>query len=172
MIEYACHRAALGAKFHRTDWGSIQSLPAPPDASKRRMAMLNRSIKFRKAIMRLCNILANRYAKHLEKYQNNFSNQAGEKVLVREHPAGEDNANEFEFEEQWDNFENDDVKIALNDVLRCKMAAKLEVNKKSNSDGWANVSEFEISFTNCHTHACRTVTTLKWILQFPGVRRA
>lgn len=146
MIEYARHRAALGAKFHRTDWSSLQNLPAPPDASKRRMALLNRNRKFRKAIMRLCNILADRYTKYLEKYQNNFSDQAGEKVLVREHAAGEDNANEFDFEEQWDNFENDVVKIALNDVLLCKMTAKLDANKRSNSDGWENGSVSYICF--------------------------
>lgn len=146
MIEYARHRAALGAKFHRTDWSSLQNLPAPPDASKRRMALLNRNRKFRKAIMRLCNILADRYTKYLEKYQNNFSDQAGEKVLVREHAAGEDNANEFDFEEQWDNFENDVVKIALNDVLLCKMTAKLDANKRSNSDGWENGS---VSYICC-----------------------
>ncbi|KAM3337708.1 hypothetical protein P3S68_032033 [Capsicum galapagoense] len=57
VIEYARHRAALGAKFNRVDWGKLQNLPAPPGACRRRIASLRRSQEFKKSVMRLCNVL-------------------------------------------------------------------------------------------------------------------
>ncbi|PHU01543.1 hypothetical protein BC332_31330 [Capsicum chinense] len=57
VIEYARHRAGLGAKFNRVDWGKLQNLPAPPGACRRRIASLRRSQEFKKSVMRLCNVL-------------------------------------------------------------------------------------------------------------------
>ncbi|KAI3737738.1 hypothetical protein L2E82_27750 [Cichorium intybus] len=58
VIEYVRHRASVGAKFHRAEWTSLQNLPAPPETCRRRMSTLNRNNQFRKAIMRLCNMLS------------------------------------------------------------------------------------------------------------------
>ncbi|MCD7452654.1 hypothetical protein HAX54_017714 [Datura stramonium] len=74
VIEYARHRAALGAKFNRVDWGKLQNLPAPPDACRRRMSSLRISREFRKAVMRLCNVLSQRYVDYLEKSKDKTLN--------------------------------------------------------------------------------------------------
>ncbi|KAK1284996.1 hypothetical protein QJS10_CPB20g00191 [Acorus calamus] len=65
VIQYAKYRAVLGAKFHRVDWASLADLPAPPDTCRRRMAALNSNLNVRKAVMKLCNVLGERYAKYL-----------------------------------------------------------------------------------------------------------
>lgn len=114
VIEYVRNRAALGAKFHSTDWVSLQSLPAPPHTCRRRMSTLNRNNQFRKAVMRLCNMLSARYAKHLENSKNK--------------PLG-DHTNDFNIEERWDDFDNKDIKMVLDEVLSYKQTAKSEAKK-------------------------------------------
>ncbi|KAL0354484.1 UNVERIFIED_CONTAM: hypothetical protein Sradi_3895300 [Sesamum radiatum] len=125
VIEYARRRAALGAKFHRVDWASISNLPAPPGACKRRMASLNSYIPFRKAVMKLCNMLAEHYAKYLETIQ--------EKVLNHGHPGKMASDSEEDIScspapmsGEWVNFDEGIVKETLDDVLRYKRMAKLE----------------------------------------------
>ncbi|KVH97941.1 hypothetical protein Ccrd_023861, partial [Cynara cardunculus var. scolymus] len=114
VIEYVRNRAALGAKFHGTDWASLQSLPASPHTCKRRMSTLNSNKKFRKAVKTFCNMLSSRYAKHLENSNN--------KPL-------DDHTNDSNFEERWDDFDNEDIKMVLDGVLRYKQTAKSEADK-------------------------------------------
>ncbi|KAJ9559703.1 hypothetical protein OSB04_004863 [Centaurea solstitialis] len=114
VIEYVRNRAALGAKFHGTDWTLIQSLPAPPNTCRRRISTLNRNNQFRKAVMRLCNMLSVRYAKHLENSKNK--------------PLG-DHTNDRNIEEQWDDFDIKDIRIALDEVLQYKQVTKLKATK-------------------------------------------
>ncbi|KAL0415050.1 UNVERIFIED_CONTAM: hypothetical protein Slati_3336900 [Sesamum latifolium] len=133
VIEYARRRAALGAKFHRVDWASISNLPAPPGPCKRRMASLNSYIPFRKAVMKLCNMLAEHYAKYLETIQ--------EKVLNHGHPGKMASDSEEDIScspapmsGEWVNFDEGIVKETLDDVLRYKRMAKLEAVSNTFSD--------------------------------------
>ncbi|XP_059645446.1 uncharacterized protein LOC132287005 isoform X2 [Cornus florida] len=151
VIEYVRHRAALGPKFHRTDWPSLPNLPAPPNYCKRRMSLLNRNLKFRKSIMRLCNMLSDRYAKYLVKSQNENINSGDRGVMVWDSSFGQDCSRNFsncaehtevlDFEERWDDFNSINIKTALDEVLRYKQIAKLEVSKgvRSVSKEWSDL---------------------------------
>lgn len=148
VIEYVRNRALLGAKYHRTDWSSLSNLPAPPETCRRRMAMLNSTPQFRKAVLRLCNMLAERYGKFLEKYQNNSLNLDDGRPLVREAMmVGDCNENLFDcFEHDkelkshkcWDNFDDCNIKIALDDILRYKKIAKSNTSKQVDSYEWSH----------------------------------
>ncbi|XP_022715262.1 uncharacterized protein LOC111274686 isoform X2 [Durio zibethinus] len=147
VIQYARYRAALGAKFHRVDWTSLAGLPSPPRACARRMTSLKRSAKFRKALMKLCNMLSERYVMHLEKSQNRSSNNSDCRLLVRsssiEFSNGIEHGEDAGFEEErWDDFEDRKIERALEDVLRFKQIAKLEASKRvgSVSAEWSNIN--------------------------------
>lgn len=130
VVLYARQRAILGAKFHRIEWSSLKDLPAPPDTCKRRMAVLNSDLTFRKAMMRLCNVLGEKYAKHLDKLQSKPTSCGDSSIIARNSVFGKScNSNtadgighndELCIEEQWDNFDDENVKSALENVLRFK----------------------------------------------------
>lgn len=138
MIEYVKKRAALGANFHRTDWNALPNKPAPPAVCRRRMASLNSCMQFRKAVLKLCNILSERYAKHLDKYQNKSILNGEHRVMVRNNVSdefssekdsdGQQQSQEINPEDQWDNFNNKDIKMALDEVLCHKRTAKLDAH--------------------------------------------
>ncbi|KAJ1411476.1 hypothetical protein SESBI_21175 [Sesbania bispinosa] len=156
VIQYVRHRAALGAKYHRIDWASVPNLPAPPSTCMRRMISLNGNLRFRKAVNRLCNLLSERYAKQLEKCQNLSLNKDDCRQFVRPQSSKGVLSPDDEIqmtslnEEAWDDFENKSIKAALDEVLRCKMMAKLDASSQkvqSQYDGWsdanANVDGYE-----------------------------
>lgn len=127
VIEYARHRAALGANFHRLNWASIPNLPAPPDTCKRRMALLKTSDSSRKALMKLCTFLTERYSKYLTQYQGKTLNYGDSKMMVRDYASVEDGKRSSVPESwKWDDFDANNIKIALDNVLRHKRMAKLE----------------------------------------------
>lgn len=135
MIEYVRKRAELGANFHRTDWNALPNKPAPPAVCRKRMASLNSCMQFRKAVLKLCNILTERYAKYLDKFQNKFSEE--HRVMVRNNVSdesekdsnGQQQSQEINPEDQWDNFNNKDIKMALDEVLQHKWTAKLDAHR-------------------------------------------
>ncbi|KAI9162251.1 hypothetical protein LWI28_025385 [Acer negundo] len=136
VIEYVRHRAALGPKFHRVDWSSLSNLPAFPWACAKRISLLNRNTKFRKALMKLCNILGERYVKHLEKTQSNddcrpLENASPGKVITRRMLAHTEDAG-FE-ENRWDDFDDINIKRVLEGVLQLKRLAKLEASTRVGS---------------------------------------
>lgn len=143
VMEYVRERAALGANFHRIDWNSLTNLPASPAVCRRRMALLNSSIQFRKAVLKLCNILTERYAKHLNKLQNKSILDGECRVMVRnkasagynsgKDPDGLQQSQEKNPEDQWDDFSNKDVKMAFEEALRHKRTAKLDVHREIHS---------------------------------------
>lgn len=158
LIQYARYRAALGAKFHRTDWASLPDLPAPPSTCKKRMASLKSNIKFRKALMRLCNFLSERYVKLLEKTQNSspgkdvcrLQGSLGG-VLSRKFSDGSEYSQETHLEEEsWDDFDNSDLKTALDEVLRYKRMAKLEASRGvgSSREEWQNLNMSAEEYVN------------------------
>ncbi|XAR49896.1 hypothetical protein NMG60_11004070 [Bertholletia excelsa] len=154
VIEYVRYRAALGAKFHRTDWSSMPNLPASPDVCKRRMALLNSDMKFRKAVMKLCNMLGERYVQHLDKMHNKLLGHDDCSMMHRDSIFGKGccpnvsdsvgHNGEFGLEEQWDNFDNKNIKIVLDEVLRYKQLAKLDASKSkragSASQEWSDLN--------------------------------
>ncbi|XP_030526126.1 uncharacterized protein LOC115737876 isoform X2 [Rhodamnia argentea] len=152
VILYARNRAFVGAKFHRTDWASLPDLPAPPSACGKRMASLNKSDAFRKSLMRLCNLLGERYTKELQKNQEKQFNCGDDGQLVRgtaEHgcSAGFSTISQitehdaFE-EDRWDDFSVEPIKTVLEEVLQCKRMNKLEVSKRvgSSTKEWSNLN--------------------------------
>lgn len=141
VIEYARYRAARGANFFRTDWVTISNLPAPPDACKRRMSILNNFIPFREAVMKLCTMLSEHYAKYLEKFQDKMLIHANSGHMIRGPASGESSA---EMLEEWANFDEDSIKVALDDVMRCKRMAKLNAAQET-FPGQEN-SEDDVSF--------------------------
>ncbi|KAF8011494.1 hypothetical protein BT93_J1946 [Corymbia citriodora subsp. variegata] len=152
VILYVRNRAFVGAKFHRTDWASLPDLPAPPSACGKRMASLKKSDVFRKALMRLCNLLSERYIKHLQKNQERSLNYGDDGQLVRstdEHARSADlsiisqNTEHIAFEEdRWDDFSAEPIKTVLEEVLQCKRMNKLEVSKSvgSSTKEWSNLN--------------------------------
>ncbi|KAK1358500.1 B-block binding subunit of TFIIIC [Heracleum sosnowskyi] len=143
VMEYVRERAALGANFHRIDWNALTNLPASPAVCKRRMAILNSSIQFRKAVLKLCNILTERYAKHLSELQNKsvldgecremMRNNASAGHNSRKDSDGLQQSQEINPEDHWDDFNNKDVKMAFDEALRHKRTAKLDVHREIHS---------------------------------------
>ncbi|XP_047341147.1 uncharacterized protein LOC124944847 [Impatiens glandulifera] len=129
VIEYVRHRAALGAKFFRTDWGSLPNLPAPPETCKRRMTLVNYNLKIRKCIMRLCNMMSERYAKHMEKLK---SNQDIDNVSVASDKV--ESQEKLITLETWDDFDNEAAKLALDEILKLREIARQEASEKDALD--------------------------------------
>ncbi|GER53573.1 B-block binding subunit of TFIIIC [Striga asiatica] len=128
VIEYARYRAALGAKYHRVDWASVPNLPAPPNTCKRRMAVLNSYMPFRKAVMKLCNMLAERYSKYLAQRHDKILDD-GDFIKMTNDPSVVENhlKSSTTVSEEWANFDEDVIKLMVNEVLRHKRMSKLEV---------------------------------------------
>ncbi|GAB2291702.1 hypothetical protein Dimus_025953 [Dionaea muscipula] len=119
LIQYARQRAVQGAR-RGTDWASISDLPASLDTCRRRIAILRKDINFTKALMRLCNLLSQRYALLLDKnpHRNSFS------------ITGCGQGTEFQIE-RWDNFDDPKIKLAFDEVLMCKQILRLDATKSS-----------------------------------------
>lgn len=143
---------ALGAKFQRVDWASLSELPASPNVCRRRMSSLKRNIRFRKAVMSLCNMLSWRYARHLEKNQKRLLNNDDCTMLIRPSHMDPSSMNISKDvglaessglqEEQWDDLDDKDIKRALEDILQLKRMTKLEASKRVglNSEEWSNIN--------------------------------
>nr|XP_011467426.1 PREDICTED: uncharacterized protein LOC101308114 isoform X2 [Fragaria vesca subsp. vesca] len=143
IIQYVRHRATLGAKIHRVNWASVPDLPAPPVACMKRMASLKSNKKFRSAVMRLCNILSERYARILKKTQNRSLNKDDCSLLLRD-SIGEGHDNNLPNisdqnlgtalqNEPWDDFDDNYVKKSLEEVLHHKRLAKFDASTRVGS---------------------------------------
>ena len=102
-----------------TDWSLISDLPAPPNACCRRVSFLKRDVMFRKSLMRLCNLLTQRYAQKLDRESKLNGNEFGQ---------GFDSQCQ-----RWDDFDDSKVKSALQEVLTLKKIMKLDPTKRSES---------------------------------------
>ncbi|XP_078447120.1 uncharacterized protein LOC144716005 [Wolffia australiana] len=112
VVEYVKYRAPFGAKLCRVDWTSISDdLPADPDTCKRRMCALNSDKMIRKKVMKLCNLVSSRYAMFLLKSR--------------------DGEGETEQLEKWDDFDDPEVKRAVDEVLSSKGTGNLRKHKKN-----------------------------------------
>ncbi|CAA0814592.1 B-block binding subunit of TFIIIC [Striga hermonthica] len=135
VIEYARYRSALGAKYHRVDWASVPNLPAPPNTCKRRMSVLNSYMPFRKAVMKLCNMLAERYSKYLAQRHDKILDD-GDFIKMTNDPSLVENRlkSSATVSEEWANFDEDVIKLVVNEILRHKRMAKLEVSQDTFPD--------------------------------------
>ncbi|MCD7453378.1 hypothetical protein HAX54_020793 [Datura stramonium] len=135
VIEFVRHQATLGPYSRYFKWASVKNLPASPDACKNRMNILKGCIQFRSALMTLCNVVSERYARHLQRR----SLDCDECEEIVQHNASEEDVNqgvsdsrkhsrEAVAEERWDDFDDGSIKVALDKVLECKKMAKLDVS--------------------------------------------
>ncbi|KAG0482922.1 hypothetical protein HPP92_011006 [Vanilla planifolia] len=155
IMLYARHRAMLGARFFRVEWPALSDLPAQPRSCKRRMAYLNRKSNIRKAVLRLCSLLGERYNNYLGssdskiklKSVDHNENNHGSEGFMSHGTAQNDSASsegtcKLNFQQySWDDFEDPDVKMALDDVLKYRKLAKLEDAKRVGArvqKGWLN----------------------------------
>ncbi|KAJ4824978.1 hypothetical protein Tsubulata_014352 [Turnera subulata] len=144
VIQYVRHRAVLGPKVHRLDWSTIPDLPAAPRVCARRMASLNRKKSFRKALMKLCTMLSDRYAKHLVETQNVYSIDSDCIALVRcpeSKGLGSKLSGDTEGfqeavceEDRWDDFSDKGISKAFEYVIYCKEMSKSKISKRVGSD--------------------------------------
>ncbi|KAK2643837.1 hypothetical protein Ddye_019032 [Dipteronia dyeriana] len=123
-------------KIYRVKWTLLSNLPASPNACAKRMSLLKENKKVKDALMKLCNILSERYVKHLEKTQSNddcrpLENASPGKVITRAMPAHTEDAG-FE-ENHWDDFDDINIKRVLEGVLQLKQMAKLEASTRVGS---------------------------------------
>ncbi|KAL6271856.1 hypothetical protein ACE6H2_028767 [Prunus campanulata] len=145
VIQYARRCATLGAKYHhQISWASLPDLPAPPSTCKRRMSYLkNSNGKLRKSLMMLCNMLSKRYAKLLEKTKNRSLNKDECRKLLQG-STGEDynmnfpnisghNQGRSLQEEPWDDFDDNDIKKFLDEILHYQRMTRLDATKRYGS---------------------------------------
>lgn len=118
LIQYARQRAKQGAR-RGTDWASISDLPAPPSTCRRRVSVLKRDINFRKSLMRLCNLLTQRYAQQLDHENNLMTKECGQESDCQG--------------QHWDDFDDSQIKLSLHEVLVQKQMMKLDSTKRSES---------------------------------------
>ncbi|KAL3699830.1 hypothetical protein R1sor_017852 [Riccia sorocarpa] len=153
---YAKQRASLGAGFPRVDWNTMEHLPAPPAACRRRMSMMKADIVVRKAILSLCSLVAARYVRHLELQgvqagftaDLNISSaaaaadsetsdmrqmhaltdiQSTNPVNAGEQSETENTGNDY----SWDDMTEPFLAAALDEIIRCRKVAKASGNKRS-----------------------------------------
>ncbi|KAL5983022.1 hypothetical protein ACLOJK_017102 [Asimina triloba] len=172
VFQYTRYRAALGPRYNRVDWASISDLPAPPDVCRRRMAMLNSNPNIRRAVMKVCSLLGERYAKHLDKMNGKkHSSLDGSVQTVQKLPLGsptESHIHEgnlgINFKEyHWDDLDEENIKMAIDEVIRCKRMAKPETSGRVGSSRsekeWSDLPEIERTNPGIDAHdaSCSTM---------------
>ncbi|CAN1827352.1 hypothetical protein LINPERHAP1_LOCUS31913 [Linum perenne] len=141
ITQYARYRSILGARFHRVDWNQVPCLPGPPRTCARRIATLKRNKSLRKALMKLCNILSERYVKHLEKSQSTCVSGSLTRALHSCSTVGgfagqASGSNYTDVADQWDDFDEKRIKEAFDDVILYKQGNPKAVKA---ADEWSNL---------------------------------
>ncbi len=132
---YTRSRATLGAGSHRVDWNSLSDLPAPPAACRRRIAYLRKKTNIRPAVSRVCDLLGIRYARYLEKEKRWKLRGLPSEISNSSHDNCVDPDSEQFF---WDNFEDPEIKSALDEVLEFIRVEKMEQTKRVGSKNERN----------------------------------
>ncbi|WOK98866.1 hypothetical protein Cni_G07578 [Canna indica] len=139
VMQYARQRAILGARFYRVDWSSLSDLPALPGTCRRRMTVLISNSNVRRAVMRLCNLLGERYARYLEKTRMMKEKESHPQNLTLNHES----VSEANFQHCfWDNFEDPDIKIAVDEIIRYKRLTKFQYVKTQGSKHGKEMPDF------------------------------
>ncbi|OAE25980.1 hypothetical protein AXG93_1712s1600 [Marchantia polymorpha subsp. ruderalis] len=137
---YVKQRARLGAVYPRVDWSTMEDLPAPPSACRRRMSQYRHDVAVRKAIMSLCSLIAARYLKHIELQRtrsgdSNHPAHVSDTVKRNQGTDGQLEGDNTENEYNWDDMSEPFLAAALDEILRCKNAARASASKRSGSSG-------------------------------------
>ncbi|KAG6553782.1 hypothetical protein Mapa_004699 [Marchantia paleacea] len=138
---YVKQRARLGAVYPRVDWSTMEDLPAPPSACRRRMSQYRHDVAVRKAIMSLCSLIAARYVKHaeLQRTQSGVSSSnpayVSDTLSRNQGTDGQLECDNTENEYSWDDMREPFLAAALDEIIRCKNAAKASGSKRSGSSG-------------------------------------
>ncbi|BAF09421.1 uncharacterized protein [Oryza sativa Japonica Group] len=135
LMIYTRSRATLGAVSHRVDWNSLSDLPAPPAACRRRIAYLRKKTNIRPAVSRVCDLLGIRYARYLEKEKRWKLRGLPSEISNSSHDNCVDPDSEQFF---WDNFEDPEIKSALDEVLEFIRVEKMEQTKRVGSKNERN----------------------------------
>ncbi|CAN6690450.1 unnamed protein product [Malus baccata var. baccata] len=155
VIQYARWCATLGAKYHhQINWASLPDLPAPPSTCKRRMSYLkNSNGKFRKALMKLCNMLSERYAMLLLKTQNGSLNISDCRQLFQGSAEEGYNKNCSNIsdrnqrtgfrEKLWDDFDDKNIRKSLDEILHHRMTKTVTLLCEAGSDHSTNSEEYD-----------------------------
>lgn len=143
IIQYVKQRVLLGPNFQHARWASLSDLPEPPGSCLKRMTSLNKNEAFQRALMRLCNIVGGWYVKHLEKVQNKSLDDNDHQPLTQSSSGeglegncsnGFAHTQKTGFEEnRQDDFTEEHIKRAFDEVLRCKHIATFEARKIATS---------------------------------------
>lgn len=169
VMQYARHRAISGARFYRVDWTSLSDLPALPATCCRRMALLNSNCNIRRAVMRLCNLLGERYAMYLGRMRMIDEKEPVSQNSILAHESySESNLSQY----FWDNFEDPDVKIAVDEVLRYKRLAKFESVKRlglKHGKRWPDIPPVDGTNTNVHESVCSCFLLYLHVIVFLAV---
>lgn len=126
VATYARECVMLGDRFYHVKWSSLKNLPTDPLSCGRRMNKLKSDRGTRRAVMKLCNLLTERYKKYLQNLQTELAKVSQEDTVENQ---------QVDLNEQdcWDDFEDPEIKLAFEEVLRCKRLAKLEPTNKPGS---------------------------------------
>ncbi|KAJ6799562.1 uncharacterized protein M6B38_364900 [Iris pallida] len=161
IMRYVRIRVVKGARFHHVDWFSLADLPALPGTCRRRMAALRRDKSIRSAIMKLCNLLADRYTRHLDTLEKGTPSQNDGMSVQRADldeflTSDAENSSVSGIQPKcWDDFSDPDIEIAVNEILRCKRMAKLERARRigaSQVKGWTDNPQTEGTILDDQEH--------------------
>eukprot|EP01018_Ginkgo_biloba_P024605 Gb_37452 [translate_table: standard] len=129
---YAREKAMSVGQHCHFDWGMISGLPAPPEACQRRISLMRSEPLVRKALLKLCSLLASRFVKNMQitgkgnvvNDTDVYSTDGPDNSLVRSQNAHVHNssANYFEIHSsdqfRWDDFEEPSIAEAIDEVLK------------------------------------------------------
>ena len=146
-MQYTRRRVFMGDRSNRVAWSLVPNLPTDRSACRRRMIKLISDKSTRRAVMRLCNLLGKRYGRYLKNawrirgkntlnFDANVESRQGtiaEETVDQDILGGhEDTQTSFQ-QNCWDDFEDPDIKMAVDEVLRCKKMASVEHAKGNGS---------------------------------------
>lgn len=178
----------LGARFARVEWSSLCDLPAQPETCKRRMATLNQKSNIRRAVLRLCNLLGERYTRYLDNSQIKANQKSCDVDDFEKSDEGfmlHDTVHDDSVPCEnicksksplncWDDFEDSDVKMALDEVFKCKRLAKKEDSMRAGcrpEEGWTNNPSSgnlePVTYPNL-LNFCRTYLSLNLVIFVTG----
>ncbi|RCV25804.1 hypothetical protein SETIT_5G195200v2 [Setaria italica] len=124
LMIYTRYRTIRGAKISHVDWNSISDLPAPPAACCKRMSTLRAIPNIRIAVSRICNILAIRYNRYREK-------EIRSKAIGTPNSGYENSAASDSEQFNWDNFDDPEIRSALEEVLEFIRVGKMSQTKQN-----------------------------------------
>ncbi|XP_006647563.1 uncharacterized protein LOC102699931 [Oryza brachyantha] len=142
LMIYTRSRVMLGAGTHRVDWNSLSDLPAPPAACRRRMAYLRNKVNIRPAVSRVCDLLGVQYTRYLEKEKRWKLNGLPSEISN----SGHENCTNPDSEQfDWDNFEDPEIKSALDEVLEFIRVEKMEQTRRVGPKNERNNDENDVT---------------------------